>query len=85
MKVADLHTLTPGTYQIVLRDVDFVPLNSDDPLRGDLTATVYVDEDGAEIPEFYSHFNPSDGAEGFDSGDLALVLPDDDVDVIKIR
>ena len=85
MKVADLHTLDPGMYQIVLRGVGFVPLGSDDSIWGDLVATVYVDEDGAQIPEFYSHFNPSDGTEGFDPGDLALVLPNDEVDVIKIR
>ncbi len=85
MRVSDLHKLEPGTYQIVLRDVDFVPLNSDDPILGDLIATIYVDKHGTEIPVYYSYFNPADGTEGFDSGDLAEVRPEDDVDVIRIR
>ncbi len=85
MKVADLHTLKPGTYQIIQRDVDFVPLNSDNPLVGDLSAIVYVVRGSADIPQFYSLFNPSDGSEGFDPGDLAEIRPDDEVDVIRIR
>ena len=85
MKVSNLHTLDPGMYQIILRDIDFVPLNSNDPILGDLSAVVYVVEGGADVPQFYSYFNPSDGSEGFDPGDLAQVRPDDEVDVIKIR
>ena len=85
MKVSDLHTLKPGTYQIILRDIDFVPLNSDNPLTGDLSATVYVYEHCVQKPVYYSYFVPSDGSEGFDPGDLAEIRPEDDVDVIHIR